>query len=117
MRVLETLLLASGVGKGVYERWRIQKLLPVLATSAMLATAAAAMMVTLVIGGMYATYLLLLQQGVGEASALLIVGLIVLFLTLGLIVALFRCVEQLKRMVSSPMNKTMDAFLNGLLAE
>lgn len=117
MRFLETLLLAAGVGRGVYSRWRIEQVVPILVTAALISAAAVAMMVALAIAAMFAAYTLLMQQGLDQLHALLATMLGSLFVILALVAALRQRVSELKSLTKTPVGKATDAFLSGLLAE
>lgn len=116
MRFIDTLLLAAGAGRGVYGRWRMQKIMPLIVTMAILVIAAAAMVTALTMGGIYVMYMLLLQQGVGLVPAMLITAGMALLLTLILILSVKRRILQLNGLVTTPISDAADAFLNGLLA-
>lgn len=101
----------------MYGKRRAQRLLSVAITVGMLAIIATVMMSALVIGSICAFYLSLLQYGTDPLGALLVTGLIALFLTIAFLMALYWRLQQMKSLVSTPLNEAMDAFLDGLLPD
>lgn len=96
---------------------RFQRLLSVAIMVGMLAIIATVMMSILVIGGVYAFYLSLLQYGTDPLGALLATGLIALFLTIAFLIALHWRLQQMKSLANTPLNEAIDAFLDGLFPD
>lgn len=117
MRPVEQLLLVGGLARGAYGRWRFQRILPVLITLTLLAVITAALMSALAIGGMYALYVFLLDQGFTTPLAFLETGLIAVAFILALLVAIRRRLRQLRFSMRAPLGEAVDAFLDGLLNE
>lgn len=117
VRPIEKLLLITGIGRSMYSKRRVQRLLSVAITVGMLAIIATVMMSALVIGGICAFYLSLLRYGTDPLGALLATGLIALFLTIAFLMALHWRLQQMKSLVNTPLNEVMGAFLDGLLPD
>ncbi len=109
-------MLAAGIGRGVYGRWKLQRIVSVLVVVAMLTVTAAVMMSVLAIGGFYALYLFLLSRGIEPLPTLFMTALVAVSFTLCLIVAIRRRLQELKFPVSGTIGDAADAFLDGLLA-
>lgn len=117
MRLVETFLLAAGASKAMYLRRRIQQMLPIMVTVAILIMAAAALMTALAISGIYVVYSMLLAQGISQLTAVGLTALGAVLLILVVLMLLKRNMMQLKCLGSTPMADATDAFLNGLLSK
>jgi small-conductance mechanosensitive channel len=117
MRPAETLLLTAGIGRGIFEVRRIQKILPNLAVIATLVVVALALMVALALGGMYTLYFFFVSQGLEQLHALLLTWLVGLLVLMLILLALSRRVQKVKVIAKNPITELIESFLNGLLAE
>ena len=116
MRTMETILLAAGMGRSVYSKWRIQRMLATLVTVAVLAVTAAAMISLLMICGLYAVYMSLLSQGITPMGGLLITAIVALLLTAGIVSLIRKKMCELKSNARTPVGDVANAFLDGLLS-
>jgi hypothetical protein len=117
MPAAEKLLLAVSIGRGAIGRWRLQRILTVLVTVAILIVATAVMMGILAIGGLYAAYLFLLSQGLDSGMALLMTGVLVLLIASVAVITLKRHLRELKVSMRTPVGETVNAFLDGLFSQ
>ncbi len=117
MLTAEKLLIAAGVGRSVYSRWRMQHIMSSVVMVAMLAVTAAVLMGGLIMGGIYALYMIALGQGLQPLSALLLVAVAALVLAAVLISTIRRQVSSIRNSMSAPMGDAMDAFLDGLFSK
>ncbi len=117
MHTEEKLLLALSLGRSIYGSRRLHEVIPVAVKVAVLTVTTAVMAGILVVGGLYSFYIFLLLQGIGNASAMLVVVLVVLFLVLALLSAIRKRVMQMKGMLKTPVREVTDAFLDGLFAK
>ena len=117
MPLAEKMLLAAGVGRSVYGGWRFQRMLSALAMVVMLAVAAAILMSALAIGGFYAAFLFLVQQGIAVSAAFLFLMLVAAVLVAALLLEIRRWLHKLKSPTGIPVGETVDAFLDGLFTE
>lgn len=118
MHPSEKLLLIAGFGRELYGKIRLPKVLAALSTVVMLAVAAAVMLSALAICGIYATYLLLLSQGIGDAGALLMAAILALFIIIILISEIQRQLVKLKTAsLSRPIEGLVESFIDGFMQE
>jgi len=116
MGSVEKLVLAAGVGRNLYGRWRFRRLLAVVAMVGILAMTAAILLSALVIGGLYAIYVFLLSQGAQFLTALLIAALLAVLLALSLFAMVLHTLRKLRASAATPIQEAADAFLDGLLS-
>ena len=117
MHPAEKILLAAGFGRRIYGGWRLRRMLSALITVVVLAIIAAVMASVLAIGGIYAVYFLLLQQGIAQLSALLIAALTALSLILIILLVIRRYILLVRSLTEAQTTAIANAFLDGLLSE
>lgn len=117
MHPAEKLLFVAGVGRSMYSKWKVQRLITTAVTAAMCAVIAAVMISALAIGAFYVTYLSLVSTGATPVQATLLIGVILLLLISVLINIIRARIRELRFPTSARVTETVDAFLDGFFSK
>lgn len=118
MSAVEKTLVIAGIARGMYGRWRFQRLLSGVMVVTGLTVISSMLVGTMLIGGFYAAYFAFLHYGWEPQIAILLTGALVTSITATFITLTVMCLRRLRQMpMASRTSEVVDAFFDGLMTE
>ena len=114
--MLGRLMLAAGVGRKIYGKWKMQQLMSMALTVIVLSFAAAVILTAIVIGGFYAAFHALVGYGISQCAAFLLLLLVAMLIAAGLLDAIRRRILVMKAAMETRSGTAVDSFFDGLFS-